>query len=39
MKLFNKFHNIVVYIRSFVSRTKKFKDLAEKMIPLNNRTR
>jgi hypothetical protein len=34
-----KLHNIVVHIRSSASRTKEFKDLAGRMIPLDNRTR
>jgi hypothetical protein len=34
-----KLHNIVVHIRNSAGRTKEFKDLAERMIPLDNRTR
>jgi hypothetical protein len=34
-----KLHNIVVHIRSSAGRTKEFKILAERMIPLDNRTR
>jgi len=34
-----KLHNIVVHIRSSAGRTKEFKDLAGRMIPLDNRTR
>jgi hypothetical protein len=34
-----KLHNIVVHIRSSAGRTKEFKDLAGRIIPLDNRTR
>jgi hypothetical protein len=34
-----KFYNIIVYIRQSAGRTKEFKDLAGKMILLDNRTR
>lgn len=34
-----KLHNIVVHIRSSASRTREFKCLAGRMIPLDNRTR
>jgi hypothetical protein len=34
-----KLHNIIVHIRSSAGRTKEFKHLAERMIPLDNRTR
>lgn len=34
-----KLHNIVTHIRGSASRTKEFKLLAERMIPLDNRTR
>ena len=34
-----KLHNIVVHIRGSAGRTKEFKDLAGRMIPLDNRTR
>ncbi len=34
-----KLHNIVVHIRSSPGRTKEFKDLAGRLIPLDNRTR
>ena len=34
-----KLHNIVVHIRNSAGRTKEFKDLAGRMIPLDNRTR
>jgi hypothetical protein len=32
-------HNIVVYIRGSAGRTKEFKELAGRMIPMDNRTR
>jgi len=31
-----KLYNIIIYIRSSAGRTKEFKDLAERMILLNN---
>jgi len=34
-----KFYNIIVYIRRSVGRTKEFKDLAGRMISLDNCTR
>jgi hypothetical protein len=34
-----KLHNIVVHIRQSAGRTKEFKDLAGRMVPLDNRTR
>ena len=34
-----KLHNIVVHIRSSAGRTKEFKDMAGRMVPLDNRTR
>lgn len=34
-----KLHNIVVYIRSSPQRTAEFVSLAERRIPLDNRTR
>jgi hypothetical protein len=34
-----KLHNIIVHIRNSASRTREFKDLAGRIIPLNNRTR
>jgi len=34
-----KLHNIVVHIRSSAGRIQEFKDIAERMIPLDNRTR
>jgi hypothetical protein len=34
-----KLHNIVVHTRGSPSRTRQFKDLAGRMIPLDNRTR
>jgi hypothetical protein len=34
-----KFYNIIVYIRDSVGRTKEFKKLIKRMIPLNNRTK
>ena len=34
-----KLYNIVVHIRNSAGRTKEFKDLAGRMIPLGNRTR
>jgi hypothetical protein len=34
-----KLHNIVVHIQSSAGRIKEFKDLAKRMIPLDNRTR
>lgn len=37
--LLGKLHNIVVHIRSSAGCTKEFKELAERIIPLNNRTR
>jgi hypothetical protein len=39
MGQFGKFHNIVVYIRRSANRTKEFKDLVKRIIPLDNRTR
>ena len=39
IKLFGKFYNIIVHIRGSALRTKQFKDLATRMIPLGNRTR
>ena len=35
----SKLHNIVVYIRSSAIHIKEFKDLAERIIPLDNYTR
>ena len=32
-------HNIVVHIRGSSARTARFKELAERMIPINNRTK
>jgi hypothetical protein len=34
-----KFYNIIVHIRRSASRTKEFKDLVKRIIPLDNRTR
>ena len=34
-----KLYNNIIYIRSSASRTKEFKDLADRIIPLNNHTR
>ena len=34
-----KLHNIIVHIRSSAGRTKEFKDIAGRLIPLDNRTR
>jgi len=34
-----RLHNIVIHIRNSPSRTKEFKDLAKRTIPLDNRTR
>jgi BED zinc finger len=34
-----KLHNIVVYIRKSPQRTKSFRDIAGRMVPLDNRTR
>jgi hypothetical protein len=34
-----KLHNIVIHIRGSAGRTKEFKDLAGRLIPLDNRTR
>ena len=39
MKSLRQPHNIVIHIRSSPDRTKQFKDLAERIIPLDNRTR
>jgi hypothetical protein len=39
MKLFEKIHNIVVYIRDSAGRTKEFKELIERMILFDNRTK
>jgi hypothetical protein len=36
---FRKIYNIIVYIRSSVSRTKEFKDLVKRIILFNNCTR
>ena len=35
----SKLYNIIIHIYSSTSRTKEFKDLAERIIPFNNRTR
>ncbi len=34
-----KLHNIIIHIRSSAGRTKEFRDLAGRIIPLDNRTR
>jgi len=34
-----KLYNIIIYIRSSAGRIKEFKDLAERIIPLDNRIR
>ena len=34
-----KLHNIIVHICRSADRTKEFKNLAERIIPLDNRTR
>jgi hypothetical protein len=39
IKSFRKFHNIIVYIRSSVSRTKEFKNLVKRIILFDNRTK
>jgi hypothetical protein len=39
LKSLSKKHNIVIYIRKSAGRTAEFKELAERMIPINNRTR
>jgi hypothetical protein len=39
MEFLGKLYNIVVYIRALPFRTKEFKDLAERTIPLSNNTR
>jgi hypothetical protein len=39
IRLFRKFHNIVVHIRGSALRTKQFKNLIIRMIPLGNRTK
>jgi hypothetical protein len=39
IKSFKKIYNIIVYIRSSAGRTKEFKELAERIILLNNRTK
>jgi hypothetical protein len=36
---FDKGHNIVVFIRKSAERTVEFKELAGKMVPMDNRTR
>jgi hypothetical protein len=36
---FGKLYNIVVYIRQSANRTKEFKDLIRRMVPLDNRTK
>jgi len=35
----SKLYNIIIYIHSSASYTKEFKDLVERIIPLNNRIR
>jgi hypothetical protein len=39
MRPLGKLHNIIVHIRQSAGRTKEFKDLAGRMVPLDNRTR
>jgi hypothetical protein len=39
LKFLNKTHNIVIYIRNSDNRADYFKKLAERIIPINNRTR
>jgi hypothetical protein len=39
LKFFGKTHNIVIHIRNSDGRADYFKKLAEKMIPINNRTK
>ena len=39
MGVLGKLHNIVVYSRSSAARTANFKNIVERMIPLDNRTR
>ena len=39
LRLLDKAHNIVVYIRSSGNRTDYFRKLAEKIILINNRTK
>jgi hypothetical protein len=39
LEFFSKAHNIVIYIRNSDSRANYFRKLAEKMIPINNRTK
>jgi hypothetical protein len=39
IELFRKINNIIVYIRGSAGRTKKFKELAERIISLDNRTK
>ena len=39
MGVLGKLHNIVVHIRASPLRTQQFIDIADKMVPLDNRTR
>jgi hypothetical protein len=39
LNFLNKFHNIIIDIRSSTNRTAEFLTLATRMIPLNNRTK
>jgi hypothetical protein len=39
MRPFKKLYNIVVHIRQSANRTKEFKDLIRRMVPLDNRMR
>jgi hypothetical protein len=39
LRLLSKEHNIVVYIRSLAGRTAEWKELARRMILIDNRTR
>jgi hypothetical protein len=39
LEFFSKVYNIVIYIRNSGDRINYFKKLAEKIIPMNNRTK
>jgi hypothetical protein len=39
LKFFNKAHNIVIHIRNSDNRADYFRKLAERIIPIDNRTR
>jgi hypothetical protein len=39
LEFFDKIYNIVIYIRNLDGRADYFRKLAERMIPMNNRTK